>query len=106
MEKSLFKIFISIITSNKNKLSILQKKFLANLLEKKKEINNSVSFSDKKIYHIKNAFSGDFYNTSKIKSVKFDSTYSPSSNRQNIKKNIDHKIKSYKPKKNSKQFKK
>ncbi len=106
MEKSLFKIFISIITSNKNKLSILQKKFLTNLLEKRKQLNNSVSFSDKKIYHIKNAFSGDFYNTSKIKSVKFDSTYSPSSNRQNIKKNIDDKNKSYKPKKKIKQFKK
>ena len=106
MEKSLFKIFISIITNNKNKLSILQKKFLTNLLEKKKQLNNSVNFSDKKISHIKNAFSGDFYNTSKIKSVKFDSTFSPSSNRQNIKRNIDDKNKNFKPKKNIKQFKK
>ena len=106
MEKSLFKIFISIITNNKNKLSILQKKFLTNLLEKKKQLNNSVNFSDKKISHIKNAFSGDFYNTSKIKSVKFDSTFSPSSNRQNIKRNIDDKNKNFKPKKIIKQFKK
>ena len=106
MEKSLFKIFISIITSNKNKLSILQKKFLANLLEKKKELNNSVNFSYKKIIHIKNTFSGDFYNTSKIKPVKFDSIYSPISNRHNIKKKIDDKNKNFKPKKKVNQSKK
>ena len=79
---------------------------MTNLLEKKKQLNNSVNFSDKKISLIKNAFSGDFYNTSKIKSVKFDSTFSPSSNRQNIKRNIDDKNKNFKPKKNIKQFKK
>ena len=106
MNKNFFKIFISIINNNKNKLSILQKKFLTNLLEKKKQLNNSVNFSDKKIIHIKNTFSGDFYNTSKIKPVKFDSIYSPISNRQNIKKKIDDKNKNFKPKKKVNQSKK
>ena len=106
MNKNFFKIFISIINNNKNKLSILQKKFLTNLLEKKKQLNNSVNFSDKKIIHIKNTFSGDFYNTSKIKPVKFDSIYSPISNRHNIKKKIDDKNKNFKPKKKVNQSKK
>ena len=106
MNKNFFKIFISIINNNKNKLSILQKKFLTNLLEKKKQLNNSVNFSYKKIIHIKNTFSGDFYNTSKIKPVKFDSIYSPISNRHNIKKKIDDKNKNFKPKKKVNQSKK
>ena len=108
LKKKVFKLFIPILISNKNKLSILQKKFLSDLIEKR-QMNNTVTFSDND-HHMKNAFSGDLFNSPKIKSVvNIDSPHSPSvsSNRNKMKKSYDDRmIKSYKPKKLSKMLKK
>ena len=72
-------------------------------------MNNTVTFSDND-HHMKNAFSGDLFNSPKIKSVvNIDSPHSPSvsSNRNKMKKSYDDRmIKSYKPKKLSKMLKK
>ena len=110
LKKQIFKIFIPILTSNKNKLSILQKKFLTTILEKNK-INNSVTFSDnntKNNHHMKNTFSGDLFNTQKLKSLPFENINSPlNTNREKTKKIYDDRIlKSYKPKKFTKVLKK
>ena len=110
LKKQIFKIFIPILTSNKNKLSILQKKFLTSILEKNK-INNSVTFSDnntKNNHHMKNTFSGDLFNTQKLKSLPFENINSPlNTNREKTKKIYDDRIlKSYKPKKFTKVLKK
>jgi hypothetical protein len=109
-KKQIFKLFIPILTSNKNKLSILQKKFLNNIIEKNKLIN-SVTFSDKNNnnnHHMKNTFSGDLFNTQKLKSVPFENINSPLSTNRNKTKKIydDRLLKTYKPKKFTKMLKK
>ena len=109
MKKQIFKLFIPILISNKNKLSILQKKFLTNIMEKNK-LNNSVTFSDNNNnhHHMKNTFSGDLFNTQKLKSVPFENINSPLSTNRNKTKKIydDRLLKTYKPKKFTKMLKK
>ncbi len=88
----------------------MQKKFLNNIIEKNKLIN-SVTFSDKNNnnnHHMKNTFSGDLFNTQKLKSVPFENINSPLyTNRQKTKKIYDDRIlKTSKPKKFIKMLKK
>ena len=109
MKKQIFKLFIPILISNKNKLSILQKKFLTNIMEKNK-LNNSVTFSDNNNnhHHMKNTFSGDLFKSQKLKSVPFENINSPLSTNRNKTKKIydDRLLKTYKPKKFAKMLKK
>ena len=85
-KKLIFKLLIPILINYKNKLSILQKKFLNDLMEKT-PLNNSLNDLNKgDNKYLKNTFSGDLFNSSIIKSVFLETPLSPHlSNKNNFK---------------------
>ena len=98
-KKLIFKLLIPILINYKNKLSILQKKFLNDLMEKT-PLNNSLNELNKgDNKYLKNTFSGDLFNSSIIKSVVLENPLSPHLSNKNNFKREDKMLKTYKPKK-------
>ena len=98
-KKLIFKLLIPILINYKNKLSILQKKFLNDLMEKT-PLNNSLNELNKgDNKYLKNTFSGALFNSSIIKSVVLENPLSPHLSNKNNFKREDKMLKTYKPKK-------